>query len=145
MPWWLWILVGLGLLIVEVAVPGGIILLFFGVAAVILGGLVLAGWGGPTWFQLTLFSTLSIVSLFTLRGPIFRRIKATSTGSDKIDSLVGEPIILLEDLSPGAEGKAELRGTSWIAKNVSTQSFLKGDRCVVEAVRGLKLHVGPQQ
>ena len=145
MPWWLWILVGLGLLIAEVAVPGGIILLFFGVAAVILGVLVVAGWGGPIWFQLTLFSMLSIVSLLTLRGPILRRMKATSTVSDSVDSLIGEPIILLEDLAPGAEGKAEMRGTSWIAKNVSTQALLKGQRCVVEAVKGLKLHVGLQQ
>ena len=69
------ILVGLGLLAVEVAMPGGIILLFFGVSAMIVGVLVALGLGGPPWFQVLLFSLLSVVSLLTLRGPILRRVK----------------------------------------------------------------------
>ena len=59
MQWWLWILVGLALLAVEVVVPGGIILLFFGAAAIILGILTVIGFGGPVWFQWLLFSLTS--------------------------------------------------------------------------------------
>ena len=47
MGWWIWILVGLGLLAVEVIVPGGIILLFFGAAAIVVGAFVWLGIGGP--------------------------------------------------------------------------------------------------
>ena len=145
MPWWLWILVGLALFIAEIAAPGGIILLFFGLAAVILGALVASGWGGPPWFQYLLFSILSIASLITLRGPILRKMEATHTRSDMVDSIVGEPIVLLKDLAPGSEGRAEYRGTSWIAINAGTQTLKKNQPCVVEEVIGVKLQVGRQK
>ena len=74
MTWWIWILVGLALLAVEIAIPGGIIMLFFGVSAMIVGVLVALGVGGPLWFQVLLFSVLSVVSLLTLRGTILRRM-----------------------------------------------------------------------
>ena len=41
MVWWLWVVVGLGLLAFEMAMPGGFFALFFGVGALLVGGLVL--------------------------------------------------------------------------------------------------------
>src|SRR3990172_6584356 len=46
MPWWIWVLAGPGLLIAEVASPGGVFAVFFGVAAILVGGVkALAGPG----------------------------------------------------------------------------------------------------
>jgi membrane protein implicated in regulation of membrane protease activity len=141
MTWWLWILAGLVLMVAEVVAPGGIIMLFFGVAALIVGALVAAGLGGPVWFQWLLFSILSIVSLVTLRGPILRRMRGKVTRSAQVDSLVGKPVVLITDLAPGAEGKVELRGTSWTAKNIDDRTLSKGQQCKVDRVDGLKLFV----
>ena len=41
MLWWVWILLGFLLLLAEVLTPGGLYLLFFGVAAILVG--LLAG------------------------------------------------------------------------------------------------------
>jgi len=141
MTWWIWILIGLALLAFEVALPGGIIMLFFGVSAVIVGALVAFGLGGPLWFQVLLFSALSIVSLLTLRGPILRRMRATDAASGLVDSFAGEQAVTLGPIAPGGEGKVELRGTSWTAENVGEAALDAGGKCVVERVDGLKLYV----
>ena len=141
MTWWMWLVLGLVLLAGEIVVPGGIILLFFGVAAMIVGALAAGGLDGPAWFQWLLFSGISIVSLLTLRGPILRRMTAKHDPAEAIDSLVGKSVVALDDLAPGAEGKVELRGAPWTAENTGEAALVKGQKCVVERVDGLKLFV----
>ena len=141
MTWWIWIIFGLLLLAAEVVVPGGIIMLFFGAAALVVGLLVGLGLGGPIWLQWALFSVVSVVSLLALRGPILRRMSSSPEQGDSIDSLVGKTAVVAERIAPGALGKAELRGTSWTAKNVSEQPLKAGQTCIVEQVDGLQLNI----
>ena len=140
MTWWMWILIGLTCFVLELMTPGGVIMLFFGVAGLLVGLLVAAGLGGPVWFQVLAFSILSIVSLLTLRGPILRRMKSGGQ-SLKIDTLVGKEVVLLESLVAGDVGKAELRGTVWEARTTSSTPLKKNTRCLVERVDGLSLWV----
>ena len=140
MQWWIWILFGLGLLALEVALPGGIVMLFFGVAAILVGVLVALGVGGPLWLQWLLFSVISIVSLLVLRSPILKML-GKNVDSEPIDSLVGKQVEVLTDIAPGSEGKVELRGAPWIAQNVGDRSLAIGQKCVVERVDGIKLSV----
>ncbi len=141
MAWWIWVIVGLLLLGAEMAFPGGIVLLFFGAAALVVGLLVAPGLDLPAWAEFALFSVLSVVSLFTLRGPIQRRLKRSGGRATDIDSLRGETAVLEQDLAPGATGKAELRGTSWSAHNAGSEPLAAGQSCVVERVEGLTLFV----
>jgi membrane protein implicated in regulation of membrane protease activity len=140
MTWWMWILIGLTCLVLELMTPGGVIMLFFGVAGLLVGILVAVGLGGPVWFQVLAFSILSIVSLLTLRGPVLRRMKSGGQ-SLKIDTLVGKEVVLLESLVAGDVGKAELRGTVWEARTTSSTPLKKNTRCLVERVDGLSLWV----
>ena len=140
MLWWVWVLLGLGLLGAEVLTPGGFFVLFFGVGALVVGLLVAIGVGGPPWAQWLLFSALSIASLVLFR----RRLVAWSGGnraSPVLDSLVGEIAIPQEDLAPGAVGKAELRGTTWTARNDDARTLRKGERSRVIYVSGLMLYL----
>ena len=141
MAWWIWILVGLALLAVEVAIPGGIIMLFFGVSAMIVGVLVALGVGGPLWLQALLFSALSVVSLLTLRGPILRRMNSTDGPTDQVDSIVGRQAMVLDGIAPQGEGKVELRGVPWTAHNDGNSPLTVGQTCTVHRVDGLKLYV----
>ena len=141
MAWWIWVIVGLILLGAEMAVPGGIVLLFFGAAALIVGLLVAPGLDLPAWGEFALFSALSVASLLGLRGPIQRRLKRGSGRDTDIDSLLGEVAVLAQDVAPGAEGKAELRGTTWSARNTGDRPLAAGQKCVVERVEGLTLFV----
>jgi len=72
MQWWHWLAVGLILVALEMAASGGFYVIFFGVAAVVVAILQLAGVSGPLWTQLLLFSVLSVVSLLVFRSPLMR-------------------------------------------------------------------------
>jgi membrane protein implicated in regulation of membrane protease activity len=59
--------------------------------------------------------------------------------SHQVDTMVGETAVLLDDVAPGQTGKAELRGTTWSARNAGTASLHKGQRTSVAKVDGLTL------
>jgi inner membrane protein len=141
MPWWLWVLIGFLLFGVEVLSPG-LHIAFFGFGAVAVGALVAFELGGPLWVQLLLFSVISIASLLLLRRPLLRRLRL-DRGPDQMDTLVGEQATPSEEIPAGSFGKAELRGTSWSARNGSAQPIGRGQRCVVESVEGLTLVIKP--
>ena len=142
MLWWYWMLLGLGLLVGEMLIPGGLFALFFGLAALVIGMLVGVGVGGPSWVQWFLFSLLSIASLLLFRDPILARLKIGQQTTARIDTLVGEIVTLRDDLPPGAIGKAELRGTVWTVQNGAAEALRRGQRCRVQRVDGLTLWIG---
>ena len=137
MAWWLWMALGLGLLAAEIVTPGGFYVFFLGLAALLVGVLAGLGAGGPVWFQWFLFSALSVTAVLALREPLVRRLATRRAGP--VDSLVGEIAVPLDDLPPGAIGKAELRGSAWTARNVDTRTLARGERSRVVEVEGLML------
>ena len=138
--WWMWILLGLLLLLAEFATPGAFYQFFFGVGAIAVGLVELAGLHLPVWGQLMLFLVLSIGSLLLLRGPL--RVRFDSHLPDnEVDSLVGEMAKALEEIAPDSVGKAELRGAAWDARNVGDAAIAQSQRCRVERVEGLTIHV----
>lgn len=140
MAWWVWVLMGLALLAIELFTPGGFYVLFFGVGAVVVGALVGAGLVGPPWTEWLIFSVISILSLVLFRRPVLARFRAGGPDHE-IDRLEGELAVVLEDLAPGAVGKAELRGTAWTAQNADDRPLAKGQRCRVARVEGLTLWI----
>ncbi len=140
MPWWLWVLIGLGLLLLEMTTPGGFFAIFFGLGAVVVGALVGFGWGGPAWMQWLLFSVVSVVGLLLFRRPLMRMLKLGGAARP-VDALVGETAVVLEDVPPGSVGKAEMRGSSWNARTSGDAALTKGQRCRVERVEGLTLWI----
>jgi inner membrane protein len=138
--WWLWLLFGIALLLVELITPGGFYFFFFGMGAV--GVAVLAGLGmaGPPWMQWLLFGVFSVASLAVFRKPLQQRLRK-NTVSREVDALVGEVAVALDEIGIQELGKAELRGTSWNAQNVGESAIPKGRRCRVERVKGLTLYI----
>jgi inner membrane protein len=141
MIWWYWMLLGLVLLGVEMATPGGFYILFFGLAALAVGTVTGVGLIQEEWLQWLLFSVLAILSLLVFRGPLLARIKTQDKEMPIVDSIVGESAMPLEDLVPSGTGKAELRGTTWTVHNAGPALLKKGQRCKVERVEGLTLWI----
>ncbi len=141
--WWHWIAVGLVLVVLEIAAPGGFFVIFFGLAAMAVGALMLAGVAGELWVQLLLFSVLSAVFLLVFRNPLLRRFKF-DRGTDEIDNLTGEPATALEDIAPSEAGRVELRGSTWRARNGSALPISRGARVRVIAVDRLTVVVIPE-
>ncbi len=137
MSWWLWILLGIALLVVEMLTPGGLFALFFGVGA--LAAAILAAVELPPVVQWLAFPVVSLVLLATLRRTLQERLRARP--SAPIDTLVGEEAVLLGEIPAGGEGQAELRGVPWKARVASGIPLRAGQRCKVERVDGLTLWV----
>lgn len=142
MIWWYWIFLGLALAGAEMLSPGGFYLLFFGIASIIVGALAGLEVVTAAWLQWLLFSGLAVLSLLLLRGPLLRMTQ--SRPAQEMDSMVGETAVLREDLPPGHTGKAELRGSTWSARNIGTVPLSSGQRATVAKVEGLTIFVTPE-
>lgn len=144
MIWWYWMLLGLVLLGIEMVTPGGFYILFFGLAALIVGSLAGLGFVQAEWLQWLMFSGLAILSLLVFRGPLLAWLKTQEKDLPAVDSLAGESAIPLEDLASSGTGKAELRGTTWTAHNAGPSPLMKGQRCKVERVEGLTIWISAE-
>ena len=137
MSWWLWVLFGIALLVVELMTPGGLFALFFGVAAILTA--ILAALDVGATLQWLAFTAGSLVLLATLRRGFQERLFSRAT--PPVDQIVGQEVTLLSDLPVGGEVQAELRGVPWSARAASGLALRKGQRCRVERVDGLTLFV----
>jgi len=144
MAWWSWMLFGAALLGVEMMLPGSFFVLFFGVGAIVVGALAGIGAVGEPWLQWLLFSVFSVVSLVAFRSRLLERFQRGHASSVGTESFVGEAATLLDDLEPGAVGRAELRGSVWTARSHDELRLQRGQRCRVESVDGLTLWVRAQ-
>src|SRR5918995_3417190 len=143
MQWWHWLVLGLILVALEMAASGGFYVIFFGIAALAIGGLHLFDLAGPAWFQFLLFSVISVASLLLFRNPLIRMMNL-DRGGDDVDSLVGEMAVPLEEIAPGGVGRAELRGSVWSARNNSAVALARGQRCRVVRVDRLMIFLEPE-
>jgi inner membrane protein len=143
MEWWIWILLGLLLLLAELLTPGGFYIIFFGIGAVVVGVLAGLNAAGPLWFQFILFSILSVLTLWLFREKLLQLTQGERRKN--VDSLVGETAVATEEIHLNAVGKAELRGTSWNARNIGDRPLTRGQRCIVERVEGLTIFVRAEQ
>ncbi|PSH54538.1 hypothetical protein CU102_29135 [Phyllobacterium brassicacearum] len=113
---WNWIVLGLVLMIFEVAAPG-IFFLWFGIAALVVGALsILLGDAlGLGWqLQVVLFLILSLISVFIGR----RLIGATDVVSDEPllnrrgEQLIGQ-VVTLEEATVNGRGRARVGDSLW--------------------------------
>lgn len=138
--WWMWLIAGSILLAVEIVTPGGFYVFFFGVGAIVVGLLTLAGLAGPTWMQWLLFAVVSIATLAIFRRPLLRKFNVPDRS---VDTMIGETAVTLNEIQADSIGKAELRGSVWNARSASGANIAAGQRCRVERVDGLTLHLRP--
>jgi len=144
MEWWLWAALGLVLAVGEVLTPGGFFIVFFGLAALVVALLAFLGLAGPLWFQILLFSIFSILSLLLFRNPLLRWMARHTRPTIEVDSLVGELAVASTAMPAGGVGQAQLRGSSWNARNGSQAAIAAGARCRVTRVEGLVIWIEPE-
>jgi membrane protein implicated in regulation of membrane protease activity len=137
MQWWAWLLLSFGLLASEMLAPGGLYLLFAGIAAGIVGLLSLADLAGPAWSQWLLFALLAGLSLTVLRSRLSPALLAVRFG----DGLVGQQVEITTLIEPEGFGKASFRGSTWKVRNAGSRALEVGAHCRIDAVHGITLTV----
>ncbi|HUJ13807.1 MAG TPA: NfeD family protein [Thermoanaerobaculia bacterium] len=138
MDWWIWTLIGFFFLALEF-VTTTLHSAFFAAGAFLVAILVAVHLDLPLWAQLLIFTLFSLVTLLLIRPLVVRKLKLSRT--IVVDTMVGEKAVAMEDIPAAGFGKAEMRGSTWNARNVGETALVRGQRCVVETVEGLVLHV----
>ena len=137
-------ILGLVLLACEMITPGTFFFMFLGISGLLTGLVFWIAPDLPAWVPWLLFSVFSAVSVAFFRKPLMEKFKLSGKHGHKVDSLIGETALALEDIAPGAIGKVELRGASWTACNAGAESIQRSGRPKVERVEGLTLYIRSQ-
>ncbi len=138
------IFVAIALFTAEIFVTSGGILGLGGVAALILGGLILTS-GNPPGFQVSkwliygLAAAIGLFFLFVVTSIVRARRLPAAIG---VQTLIGKEAVARSPLNPS--GMVHVEGEYWSA-TVEEGRVKKGERVVVTGVDGLKLKVSKQK
>lgn len=136
---WSWWVLGLVLLALELVMPG-FVLVWFGVAAILVGGLALvADWSVQT--LALVWAAASIVLLVVGRRWFVRDVDRSSEPllNDRAGRLVGRVFTLAEPLGENG-GRLHVDDTVW---RITGPLLPTGSRVVVRSVSGTTLVVAP--
>ncbi len=138
----IWFVIAVALVLLELALPG-VIIVFFGLGA---GVTSLALWLGLITSldaQLMVFSISSLILLFALRRWVKNRftgyVPDAASGAANLDDFAGAKAVAAEDLIPGKAGPVDFRGSRWSA--VTDTPVARGETVVVTRLDGLTLYV----
>src|SRR5262245_52338362 len=110
MPWWAWMVLGIGLLGVEMfVIDAQFYLVFVGLSAAIVGLLGLFGVDLPQWAQWIVFSVLAIVAMVAFRRRLYELVR-NRAGHVEERLTVGDRVMISARLEPGQSGRVEYRG-----------------------------------
>jgi membrane protein implicated in regulation of membrane protease activity len=131
--WWIWLIAGIGLVILEMA-TGTLYLLFIGISALLGAAAAYAG-AGPYW-QLGIFAAPAVAAC--LWGLFRRRHRAVQPMSFD----VGQWVSFEHWVSPERRlARVSYRGSSWDATVVGDAPAAPGDLLLIKAVEGSHLRI----
>jgi inner membrane protein len=138
-----WFILGMGLFLLELIMPGFIIF-FFGLGAWVTALICLIGHPGIN-LQIVIFAITSILLLIGLRKIIQDKfLNSKRTRSDDVeDEFTGKEAIAKNDFGRLKQGKVEFKGTYWSAESAS--EVKEGQRVVIIQKDSFKLIVEPKK
>lgn len=138
----IWFLIGALLILLELVVPG-LVLVFFGVGAWVTALVCLFGNVGINT-QLIVFLASSLTSLALLRNLLKKRyMDRKSPDGDLEDEYIGQTAIAINSFAAGEMGKVTFKGSSWEA--IAQQAVTAGQRLKITGYKSIKLFVEPLQ
>lgn len=134
----IWFLIGLGLLLLELVLPG-LVILFFGAGAWVTA-LVCAITDINLNWQILIFLLASLLGLVLLRKYLKRKFfgRADKEVADQLEEFIGRRAKALEDFKDGT-GRVEFKGTQWTA--VCSDTVSKGDWVIIRSKDSLTFQV----
>ena len=137
-----WFIIGLGLFLLELVIPGFFIF-FFGLGAWVTALVCLIGNPGIN-LQIIIFAITSVLTLIGLRRIIQRKFfysKIDKSGEVE-DEFTGKEALAVSDFGGYQTGKVEFKGTTWKAE--STSEIKSGQRVIILEKENFKLIVEPK-
>ncbi|MBN1132784.1 MAG: NfeD family protein [Bacteroidales bacterium] len=137
-----WFLIGLGLLILELILPG-LLVLFFGIGAWITA-LACALFRIDLNVQIAVFLVSSLLGLVLLRKFLKKRFfdRKNTEIEDQLEEFKGRRAKVVSDFVNGS-GQVEFKGTMWKAE--SGAPLKKGDSVIITGKDSITLIVNPNK
>jgi membrane protein implicated in regulation of membrane protease activity len=138
-----WFIIGLGLFLLELVIPGFFIF-FFGLGAWLTALVCLVAEPGIN-LQIIIFAITSVLTLLALRRIIQKKFfySKGDKSEDVEDEFTGREGIAISDFGGELHGKVEFKGTSWKAESVS--EIKAGQRVLIIQKENFKLIVEPKK
>lgn len=134
-----WFLIGLFCAILELSAPGVVVIFF--TAGAWLVALFLLFIPLNLFFQITIFTVTSVVSLITLRK---RFNLPTDDGKpDETDDFYGQVAVVETPVSRDNPGRVRFKGALWSAETESAAALEAGSRVRIVKKRSITLFVEP--
>ena len=136
-----WVVLGCFMIGSEIFAPG-FILMFFGLSALTVAGLVYVIPANDSLWPVWVFAALSVAYLVLLRRYLKRVFRGREkTAQEAFDNFTGQSATVTHAIAPGAVGKVEFHGTKWDA--MSDVECPEGARVTVVRKESLMLFVKP--
>lgn len=136
----IWIIVGLGLCLLEIFTPGFFVLLF-GISAIITG--IVSMLGLPIIYQWILFIALCLILLVFVRKYLIRLLDLQPTQIANVQGFVGKSANIVHPVEKNSlKGRVKIEGEVWIAITEEDEKFSFGDKVIIKGISGTKLIIG---
>jgi membrane protein implicated in regulation of membrane protease activity len=140
--WWHWVVLGIVLMLLELAVPA-FFLMWFGLGAVVVGGLLVAFPGITVAYQVITWTACSLLFLWLWFKVFKPNIYKTRAGLAK-GSFIGEVGLVIKDIRPYENGQIRLQKPilgDEVWESVADEEIKAGERVRVLDVEGNTLKV----
>ena len=136
MTWYIWLIVFLVFLGLEIMTTGVFFFLCFSTGA--LFSMLFSLLGASFQTELVVFCAVSLASILLIR-PLFKKYIAKQKTQTNVDSLIGATATVIEQIKVNAIGKVKIEGEVWLA--ISKEDIAKDETVIIESVDGTKLVV----
>ena len=135
---WLWVIILILAVVVEMSTTQLVCIWFAGGALV---GLVAHFLHAPLWLQVILAAAVTLILLISTR-PFVRRFLAKKETPTNADRVIGQIGIVTERIDNITEqGRITVLGGDWRARSLGGEPIESGARVKVEKIEGVKLIV----
>lgn len=141
-----WFIMGIVLILLELVIPG-IIIMFFGCGALLVSLLLYCGMQLDATAQALIFLISSLCFLALFRPVYMKLFKSgfnnqQAPGADVNSEYIGKKALVTKDIPGGiAQGQIEFKGAIWHA--VSSEPIAAGNWIEITDIEGLLMHVKP--
>jgi len=135
---WLWVIILVGTLIVEVITFGNLVSVWFSMGALAAYLAYLMGLSFPV--QLAVFIIVSILSLLAIR-PLAANYFRGNIVATNADRIIGQHTTLVKAVKSNEWGEVNVYGTVWSVAELSNRPLDAGTVVEVVAIEGAKLIV----
>jgi membrane protein implicated in regulation of membrane protease activity len=135
---WLWVIILVGTLIVEVITFGNLVSVWFSIGALAAYFAYLLGLSFPV--QLTVFVVVSVLALLAVR-PLAANYFRGNIVATNADRIIGQHTTLVKAVKSNEWGEVNVYGTVWSVAELSNRPLDAGTVVEVVAIEGAKLIV----